>query len=318
MVRNSFISVVSVIDHAEEYERVPALLQASYETLSTHFSDFEIVLVNNTALRSWERLEKEIPAEVRPHVYLINLSSHVNRNHAILAGLDRSNGDYTVILEFQFIDKTSYILDLYDKTQEGFDIVYLQAPNRQASWNRFFFYKAFYYILKNYSQLKIDEKAHNTRIISRRSLNSILRMRENLRYMKAIYSLVGYPTAALSVPEPLAHDSRERFSEQFRTSLVAITSFTTFLRSVMLWLFISSFIFLVGVVFNAIKVKLTNIDLFGNYHEAVSGWTFLVVLISVFFAVTCLNLYLISIYLSNIYQEIKHRPLYLVESVRRL
>ncbi|MEZ4933304.1 MAG: hypothetical protein R2788_14440 [Saprospiraceae bacterium] len=71
------------------------------------------------------------------------------------------------------------------------------------------------------------------------------------------------------------------------------------------------------VIANAVKVKLTNVDFLGTYHEALPGWTFLVVLSSIFFAITCLMLYIMSIYLSNIYQEIKHRPMYILESVKR-
>jgi hypothetical protein len=71
------------------------------------------------------------------------------------------------------------------------------------------------------------------------------------------------------------------------------------------------------VVVNALKVKFSGIDIFGNLSEATTGWTFLVILISVFFAITCLNLYIMSIYLSNIYNEIKQRPLYIIESVKR-
>ena len=72
-----------------------------------------------------------------------------------------------------------------------------------------------------------------------------------------------------------------------------------------------------GVIVNALSVKFLEVDLFGAQHEALSGWTFLVILISVFFAITCLNLYIMSIYLSNIYQEIKQRPLYIIESIKR-
>ncbi|MBI5916335.1 MAG: hypothetical protein HY842_13240, partial [Bacteroidetes bacterium] len=75
--------------------------------------------------------------------------------------------------------------------------------------------------------------------------------------------------------------------------------------------------FMVAVIGNAIKVKMTNIDIFGDYHNAIPGWTFLVVLSSIFFAITCLILYIMSIYLSNIYQEIKQRPMYIIESVKR-
>jgi len=70
-------------------------------------------------------------------------------------------------------------------------------------------------------------------------------------------------------------------------------------------------------IFNAVKVRLTNVDIFGDHHQAVSGWAYLVVMISIFFAITCLNLYIMSIYLSNIYSEIKNRPLYIIESVKR-
>ena len=73
----------------------------------------------------------------------------------------------------------------------------------------------------------------------------------------------------------------------------------------------------VNVIFNAVLVKATNYDIFGDYHQAISGWTFLVVLISVFFSVMFLNLYIVSIYLANIYQEMKARPMYILESVKR-
>ncbi len=236
----------------------------------------------------------------------------------ILAGFDRANGDYAMLYEFSFAEKPEYIVQLYEKAHSGNDIVYLQAGVRKSGWKLGIFHRLFYYILRHYSDLRVDDRAHNTRIISRRALNSILRMRENLRYMKAIYSIVGFRTACIPVKEPLTPDPEESFSEQFRTSLVAITSFTSFLRSLLFWIFIVSLVFLLVVVVNAVKVKFTNYDILGKYHEALSGWTFLVVLISIFFATMSFNIYIMSIYLSNIYQEIKQRPLYIIESVQRL
>jgi dolichol-phosphate mannosyltransferase len=178
-------------------------------------------------------------------------------------------------------------------------------------------YRIFYFILKKYSQLRIDPWAHHTRLISRRALNSLLRLRENSRYLKANYALVGYQTSFLATDVPLHPEEETSFGDQFRTALVAVTSFTTFLRSLLLWIFLFSVLVAGVAVFNAVKVKLTNVDIFGDHVETLSGWAFLVVLISVFFAITCLNLYIMSIYLSNIYSEIKNRPLYIIESVKR-
>lgn len=314
---NSFISIVGVIHHPRELELLPEYLSNLFPVLSEHFSDFEVVLVNNNLDIPVAPYVGPLPDALKHNIYLLNLSRTTNRNHAVLAGLDRANGDYTVIFEFNFYRQPELILRLFDKAMEHHDIVYLRAGRRRVGFRFQPLYKLFYYILKHYSTLQIDEMAHNTRIISRRALNSLLRLRENLRYMKAIYSIVGYKTAFLETEMPLQPDADESFAERFRTSLVAITSFTTFLRSLLLWIFIFSVIFLLGVIVNALKVKFTGIDLFGNTGEPFAGWTFLVVLIAVFFATTCLNLYIMSIYLSNIYNEIKQRPSYIIESIQR-
>ncbi len=313
---NSFLSVVIVIETEQDELRLASALGKLCPVLEGHFSDYEIILVNNTHRRNFDRHIAELTAAFRQNILMLNLSSPVVKNHAFVAGLDRANGDYTVLFELDFADRPEIVTALYETCVTGTDIVYLRAKSRQTQIRFRPLYKLFYWILKNYSNLQIDDRAHDTRIISRRALNSLLRLRENLRYMKAIYSIIGYRTAAIEVEEPLRPDPSP-FTEKFRTSLVAITSFTTFLRTLLLWIFLTSIVFMCIIIVNAVKVKLTNVDLLGTYHPVVSGWTFLVVLNSIFFAITCLMLYIMSIYLSNIYQEIKHRPMYIIESVKR-
>lgn len=313
-MHKTFISLVTVINRPYEIRELPNFLVNVHRVLKSNFSDFEIIILNNAVGPGIVEVIQPLEESLKKNIFLLNLSVPANKNHALLAGLDRSNGDYTVIFEPDFADQADLIVELYEKTREGIDIVYLQAKNRKTRIG--IFYKTFYYILQKYSDLSVDEKAHDSRIISRRALNSLLRMRENLRYMKAIYGLVGYQTAALPVEQPLVDDN-ENFRDRLKTSLVAITSFTTFFRAVSLWIFLTSLLFALVVIFNAILVKMTNYDVFGDYHDAVSGWTFLVVLISIFFSVMFLNLYIVSIYLANIYQEMKARPMYILESIRR-
>jgi hypothetical protein len=315
---NSFITVVCVLEHTHELRLLPEYLQNTFAVVRQHFTDFEFIVVNNNPEAPADDAIGQLPDDLKHNVYLLNLSRATNRNHAVLAGLDRSNGDYTVIFEFDFYQQPELILQLFEHSRsEGADIVYMRARQRQAGAHFRPFYRLFYFILRRYSALEVDEMAHNTRVISRRALNSLLRLRENLRYMKAIYSIVGYKTRYLETDAPLHGRDQESFSERFRTSLIAITSFTTFLRSLLLWIFLFSLVFLIGVIANALKVKFTGVDLFGSAGEPYPGWTFLVILIAIFFATTCLNLYIMSIYLSNIYNEIKQRPLYILESIKR-
>lgn len=315
-MHNCFLSVVTELQTPDDIKRLPAYLTNLHRSLEGHFSDFEIILVNNTGGKDVSAQVSPLPAPLKQNIFLLNLSTIVNKNHAWIAGLDRSNGDYTVIFELDFWEQTDLLHQLYGTCSTGTDIVYLRASKRQSKIRFRLLYMLFYWILRHYSNLQIDDLAHDSRIISRRALNSLLRLRENLRYMKAIYSIVGYRTSSIPVNVPLGNDPSS-FGEKFTTSLVAITSFTTFLRSLLLWIFCSSILFMLAVIFNAVKVKTTGIDVFGDAHNAIPGWTFLVVLTSIFFAITCLMLYIMSIYLSNIYQEIKHRPMYLIESVKR-
>ncbi|MBK9337620.1 MAG: glycosyltransferase [Lewinellaceae bacterium] len=317
-MHHSFLSVIGIIQSGRQVRELESWLTGLYAELAANFSDFEFVLVNNHSdLTAIDAVIRPLPEALRKNIFLLNLSTPVSRDNALLAGLDRANGDYAVVFDFDFAHKPTLITRMWEQSQTGFDIVYLRGPERRLPWAYRLLYQLFYGILHRYSNLRIDPSAHHTRIISRRALNSLLRLRENSRYLKAIYALVGYNTAALAVEQPLEPEPETSFGEQFRTALVAITSFTTFLRSLLWWIFVSSCLVAGMAIFNAVRVRLTNMDIFGNYHQTVSGWAYLVVMISVFFAITCLNLYIMSIYLSNIYSEIKNRPLYIIESVKR-
>lgn len=310
----TFLSIVFVLDSPADRLVLQEQLPSIHAAISGSYKDYEYVIINNCPNLVLDDTFSQLPAELRPHLYLINLSSRTDRNHAWLAGLDRANGDYTVLLETEMCDSPDFIHQLFEKSQEGYDLVYLQAKQRGKQSFRWL-HRVFHWIIRRYSKLHIDPLAHQSRIISRRALNALLRLRENLPYLKAAYSLIGFRSTPLAIERPLAND--DNFSDRFRAGLQTISSYTSFLRAMMGWIFAGSFLFLLAVITNALLVRFIGMDLFGQPVEAVSGWTYLVVLIGVFFATVSLQLYLMSIYLSNIYEEIKRRPLYTIESIKR-
>lgn len=322
-MNNSFLSIVLILDEESDWKQLPGRLQTVYGSLKGQFAHWEIILVNNTDRRQLEGVFDGLEEGLRSGLYLIHLARKTNHHHAALAGFDRANGDYTILLENAFLherdaeESKDPILALYEKAREGYDIVYFRAPARKARFSQRLLYGLFYHIMRRYSELDIDPLAHDTRIISRRALNALLRLREKLPFMKAIYSLVGYRSTAVDTSVPI--DRRKTpLREQIHNSLLSITSYTHFLRAMLLRVFLFAMGFLILVTANALSVKFIGKDLLGTPQEAVSGWTFLVVLISAFFAMTFLILYIMSIYLSNIYQEIKQRPLYVVEAFQRV
>ena len=84
-------------------------------------------------------------------------------------------------------------------------------------------------------------------------------------------------------------------------------------------LLVNKLIFIVFVSVNAIKVKYSSYNILGNHIEQLPvGWTFTIILLSITFTAISFMLYIISIYLDNIYKEVKNRPIYIVESFQRL
>lgn len=311
----SFISLVTILHTQDDFDKLKSSLPELHHTLHFNFKDFEIIIVNNTADQSITDIIDKFEAEIKKEIYLIHLSKVTDPNNAILAGLDQANGDYIVFLESQFYNIPSLISDLYKKTQENNDIVYLRSTKSPIGIMRKMALRVFIKVMHRYSSLNMDAQAFDSRIISRRAINSVLRLRENMRYMKAIYSLVGYKSSSISVDNQI--DSSLSFSNELKMYVNAITSFTDFLQVVLRWIFILSMILFLITTANAVMVKLSGYDIIGNPQKEVTGWAFTVILISLTFSILCMILYIMSMYLENIYREIKQRPLYIVESVKR-
>jgi dolichol-phosphate mannosyltransferase len=313
---SSFISVVGLM--APDEKLVNKYLVNVHKVLRENFSDYEIILVNNRVFTDVKKVTAGLDKDIRKDVTVINLSKNTQHDNAIVSGLDRANGDYTVILDMELCDQAGLILEMYRKTQENNDVVYLKHRRRRIPSTRRIFYKLYYFILRHFSDLTLDIRTHKNRMISRRALNSILTMRENMRYMKGLYSLVGYRNTYIEADIPESK-SRDTFGEQLRMAALAITSFTTLMSRVLLWIFILSLLFSIFIIISALRMKFYGVDLLGNvYDNTPPGYTFLVVLISLIFVVLTLIMYIQSIFLSGIYNEIKKRPIYIIESIQRI
>ncbi len=312
-MNNCFVSVISLVAGREQLRDYLVNVHA---VLDTHFSDFEIILIDNGAPFDCDRTVLELAENVRRNVYLIRLSKKIDPNNALVAGLDRANGDYTVLFDMQFRTQPELILGLYAKTQEDFDIVYVRYEARHIPLHKRALHKLFYFLMNRYSDLAIDPNMHESRVISRRALNSILEVRDSLRYTKGILSSVGYKTACVEV-DSVGDAPSERFSDQFASAVVALTSFTDIPGKLLMYIFLASVIFCSYTITDALFVRFFGHDVFGAPQVRVPGFTFLVVLISVIFVLLTLMLYILSTYIISLNHEIKNRPVYIVESYKR-
>lgn len=312
---NSFISIVSVID--SETGNLKEYIQNIHSVLVKNFTDFEIILVNNGAINNVSLIFNDLDQDIRRSVIVLNLSKKIDPHNAVIAGLDRANGDYTLLFNITFFKKETLILDLYKRTQENYDIVYIKYKKRRLSLLRTVLFKVFYLIMKRFAVIEVDMNMHESRIISRRALNAILQVRDQLKYTKILFSSIGYKTDFIEVDLPDLKTREEKLSMQIKQALSLIFSYTNLISRLLLWIFVSTVLLNLGFAVNALMVKFSGINVFGKPQVHVPGWTFLVLLIILMFSILFLILYLFSIYLENITKEVKRQPLYFIESIQR-
>ncbi|MBH49869.1 MAG: hypothetical protein CMG69_03855 [Candidatus Marinimicrobia bacterium] len=314
-MNNSFITIVGLV--SSNSDLLKKYIVNVYKTLNDNFTDFEIILVNNKSKIDIKKISQELKQEVRKEVFVLNLAKAVDPNNAIVAGLDRANGDFTIVFDIEFFDKSKLIVDLYNKAKDNFDIVFLKYKHRDLPRFTRILYKFVYFLINRYSNIRMDMNIHTNSIISRRALNSIIKVREKLRNMKVIYSSVGYNTSSIEVDidKPLSNNS---LSDQFKSAILILTTFTNLIHIILIRIFIISILFCIGVSIDALMTKYFGIGIFGTPSQYIPGWTFLVVMASVMFSFLTLILYIFSFYLANINNEIKERPLYFIESIQRL
>lgn len=320
---NAFISIITLVIPDEQY--ISRYLLNVHKVLKENFLDYEIILVNNgfaadLIAKASEHLDKDIKKDIT----VINLAKSTYSDNAIMSGMDRANGDYTVIFDMDLYSKAELITALYKKTQENFDIVYLQYRDRRLPFLKKLYYKAFYYVMNKYSTLNMDINEHNCRIISRRALNSIIKIRENLRYMRGTFSFVGYNTASLEADIPVeiachAYDETTFQSDNpsFRSALIAIFSFTNLVSRVIMAVFTAAIFFSLFFTADAIMIKIAGVDLFGDPRES-TPTGYLIILVAFLFSLLFFILFIFSVYLTNLNREIKHRPEYFIKSIQRL
>lgn len=309
----SFLSVVVVVDAADEQGSIEVFLTAVGGYLSRTFSDYEIVLVDNVSGVDLGALN--VPEKIRANCYLMKLAKLVSLDTAIFSGFERANGDYTVLFDVNLESNVELIGEMYERAQKGRDLVLLRdkhAPRRYSLSSAMFFA-----VIRQAGGGSIDARDRKEILISRRALNWILRYRNRSAYLGELYAVCGYQMDVIEVDIPQRSRQRKREDRQ-RLAWAALTRMT----SLPLQIATLSILVLVAGLFilsaNALSVRFFEHTLLGEHMVAVPGWTYLVILMSSAFLLTNITLYALLRVLLVMSEDVRKEPNYIVEAYRRL
>ena len=270
--------------------------------------DFEILLVNDGSKDKTFEIMQELREKDKRFCYL-NLSRNFGKETAMIAGLDYCNGDAVVIIDADLQDPPELIPEMIKYWEEGYDDVYAKIKSREGeTWLKKFTSKMYYKVLQGFTRIEIQKDTGDFRLLDRRCVEALKSMRENQRYTKGLFSIIGYNKKEILYDRDprAAGQTKWNYGKLIDLSIDGITSFTTSpLRwAAILGIMISgvAFIYMIYII---IKTLATGID--------VPGYASLMVVILFLGGIQLIFLGIIGEYLGRTFNESKHRPLYFIE-----
>lgn len=257
--------------------------------------------------RTVEEIKKLRSKDERVH--LLSFSRNFGKEAAIYAGLQKSKGDYVVLMDVDLQDPPALLPEMYGYIEQGYDSVATRRVTRKGEPPvRSFFARMFYRIMNKISKTEIVDGARDYRLMTRQVADAILAMTEYNRFTKGIFGWVGYETKWLEYEniERRKGETKWSFWKLFVYSLEGITAFSTVPLTIAA-LIGALFCVLAFIMIIFIIVKTL---IFG---DPTSGWPSLVCIVMMVSGVQLFCLGIVGQYLSKTYMEVKRRPIYLVK-----
>lgn len=271
---------------------------------------YELVFINDGSTDQTQVVLIDQISRV-PQIKVVNLSRNFGKEVALTAGLDHASGQAVIPMDVDLQDPPELIGELYDKYQQGFDVVIAMRDCRDTdSFTKRFFAKLFHKLFNRMSDIETLEGAGDFRLMSRRVVDVVRAMPERTRFMKGMLSWPGFKTGYVTYDRP-ARDTGEtkwRFSSLWKLALDGLFSFSTLPLKV--WTYIGILLSLISVVymlFTVLKTIVMGVD--------VPGYASLLSVMLLIGGVNLMGIGIIGEYISRIFIEVKGRPLYVIESV---
>ncbi len=242
-------------------------------------------------------------------VHLISFSRNFGKESAMYAGLEKSKGDYVVVMDVDLQDPPSLLPEMFSYMEEGYDSVATRRVSRKGEPPiRSFFARRFYGLMKKISKTEIMDGARDYRLMTRQVVDAILSMQEYNRFTKGIFGWVGFKTKWIEYEnvERAKGETKWNFWKLLMYSFEGITAFST------APLLLAS---LIGVLFCLIAFAMIIFIIVRKllFGDPVSGWASTACIILMTSGVQFFCTGILGQYLAKAYMEVKKRPIYLVK-----
>jgi polyisoprenyl-phosphate glycosyltransferase len=300
-----------VVPVYNEEESIPELVGRLREIMDKLDGPAEAVLVDDGSKDASYRLMREAH-DADPRFKVIQLSRNFGHQLAITAGMDNASGQAVVVMDADLQDPPEVILEMAAKWQEGYEVVYA-VRQRRLGETRFktATAAAFYSLLRRLANIEQTVDVGDFRLVDRKALDAFLQMREHNRYVRGMFSWIGFRQGAVPYDREPRHAGSSKYPlrKMFKFAADAFIGFSTApLRFALVTGFVIA-VLAVGYGVVAIALKLAGLPY-------VPGYASLLVTIAFLSGVQLMVMGMVGQYVARVYDETRGRPLYLVREAR--
>jgi dolichol-phosphate mannosyltransferase len=296
-----------VIPVYNEEETLPELERRLVDLLGRMDGPAEVVFVDDGSMdRSWDAISDLVRRDSR--FKAIGFSRNFGHQVAITAGMDAASGAAVVVMDADLQDPPEVVLEMAARWREGYEVVYAVREERSGE-TRFKQYTAaaFYRLFQRMTDIDIPVDVGDFRLVDRRALDAFTAMRENNRYVRGLFSWIGFRQVGVPYRREgrYAGSTKYPLAKMLKFAADGVIGFSSVpLRlALQAGFLVSGGAFVFGLV--ALIAKFA-----GFYH--VSGLASLAVVTAFLGGMQLIVLGVMGEYIARIHDEVKGRPLYLV------
>lgn len=302
------MKISAIIPSYNEQENVGLMYERMSKVLSKISDDYEIIYVNDCS-RDETLLRIKALAEKDNHVKYVSFSRNFGHQIAVSAGLDVCQGDAVVIIDGDLQDPPELIEQMYERYKEGYKVVYARRTSRDGeTWFKKFTAKMFYRILASMTSIDIPVDVGDFRLIDKVIVQHLRNMPEKSKYIRGQISWIGYKQTFVDYHRDARIYGRTNYPlrKMLRFALDGITAFSDKPLKIASGLGIfSSIVSLLALVYALVSHFC--------FNNTITGWTSLILSVLFIGGVQLITIGIIGEYIARINNDVRNRPLYIVE-----
>jgi glycosyltransferase involved in cell wall biosynthesis len=294
--------------HNEE-ECIPLFYTEAERVRTANGLSFEYLFVDDGSSDATLDVLRALAADHPGTVRYLSFSRNFGKEAALYAGLKNARGGYVTVMDADLQDPPDMLPEMLRLIEEeGYDCVGTARTTRSGeSPLRSLLSRAFYFVINSLSDTEIVHGARDFRLMTRQMIDAVLEMSEYNRFSKGLFTWVGFKTIYLP------YENRERAAGTtawslpalLRYSLEGIVNFSSAPLSFASYVGLFSCIgALIALIFIVIRTLI--------YGDPTSGWPSMVCIFILFGGLQLLCIGILGKYVSKIFLETKHRPLYIL------